>query len=117
MQMETEFHLSGTVILRPAGRIDAESSASVRDSIFEIVDQGAEAIIVDLNQVDFMDSSGLSTLVSGHKLITKRQGWLCICNPNAQIRTALRLTMLDRVLPIFDSVEAALASPERPPKE
>lgn len=114
MQMETEFQTPDTAILRPAGRIDAESSTSIRDSIFEIVNQGAATVVVDLSLVDFMDSSGLSTLVSGQKLLAKRGGWLCICSPNAQIRTALRLTMLDRVLPIFDNVAAALESPDRP---
>ena len=71
--------------------------------------KGAKTIIIDLGEVEFMDSSGLSALVSGMKALRKTGSQLSICNANAQVRTAMRLTMLDRVFLVFDSVADALA--------
>jgi anti-sigma B factor antagonist len=108
MQIQTEFLSPSKAILRPTGRMDVESSPSVRQAILDLAGQGITALVVDLSQVDFMDSSGLSALVSGMKTLRKSGGRLSICNANAQIRTALRLTMLDRVFPIYENTAKAL---------
>jgi anti-anti-sigma factor len=92
--------------------MDVESSPDVRQAILELVEQGVTSLVVDLKGVDFMDSSGLSALVTGMKALQKASGAIRICHANAQIRTALRLTMLDRILPVKESVAAALDSME-----
>ena len=87
-----------------------KSSPVVRQAIMNAWNKGAKSVIIDLSEVEFMDSSGLSALVSGMKALRKTGGQLSICNANAQIRTAMRLTMLDRVFPIFDTIADALAN-------
>lgn len=96
-------------VLTPSGRMDVESSPAVRQAIMDAWNKGAKTIIIDLGEVEFMDSSGLSALVSGMKALRKTGSQLSICNANAQVRTAMRLTMLDRVFLVFDSVADALA--------
>lgn len=109
MRIKTKLLSPIQAILTPNGRMDIESSPVVQLAIMDAWNKGAKSIIIDLSEVDFMDSSGLSALVSGMKTLRKTGGRLCICNANAQIRTAMRLTMLDRVFPIFDTLEEALA--------
>jgi anti-anti-sigma factor len=67
-----------------------------------------KVIVIDLAQVDFIDSSGLSALVSGMKAVRKGGGSISLSRPRSQALTALRLTLLDRVFPIFPSIEEAL---------
>ena len=92
---------------RPVGRMDIESSAAIRQVLLDIAAKDIKAVVVDLSGVQFMDSSGLSVLVSGMKALRKNGGMLGICYANPQIRTALRLTMLDRVFPVHENVEKA----------
>jgi anti-anti-sigma factor len=111
MKIQTEPISSSQVVIRPSGRMDVESSPEVRQAILEQAVPGVESVVIDLQSVDFMDSSGLSALVSGMKALKKNGGRLAICNTNPQVRTALRLTMLERVIPAYDSVEQALKEP------
>ena len=114
MQIQTEYLNETTAVIRPAGRMDVEASPDVRQALLDLAEKGATGVIVDLKDVDFMDSSGLSALVTGMKALQKKNGAIRICNTNAQIQTALRLTMLDRILPIYPSVEEAFASLHSP---
>jgi anti-sigma B factor antagonist len=110
MRIKIDLPSPTQAVLTPNGRMDVESSPVVRQAILNAWNKGAKSIIIDLSEVDFMDSSGLSALVSGMKALRKTGGKLMICNANAQIRTAMRLTMLDRVFPIFDTIEEALSN-------
>ena len=108
MQIKIEQLNKDKAVLQPIGRMDIESSPTMRQAILDMVEQNIRTVVIDLSQVEFMDSSGLSALVSGMKALRRIDGKLNLCNANAQIRTALRLTMLDRVLPAFDSIDQAL---------
>jgi len=99
---------AGRVVLRPTGKVDAESASDLRAQLQTITLENPEIVIVDLSEVDFLDSSGLSALVSGLKGLRISGGELRLSGPRPQALTALRLTMLHRVFPIFDDVEAAL---------
>ena len=108
MNIDVEHPQSGQVVVRPHGRVDADSAQDLKEKLHEIAQAGAEYVVVDLKSVDFIDSSGLSALVSGLKALRKHGGVLNLSQPQTQALTALRLTMLDRVFPIFLSVEEAL---------
>jgi anti-sigma B factor antagonist len=108
MKIELEHPSSEQVIVRPMGRIDVESAPALRDSLKQIADTSPKLIVVDLDGVEFIDSSGLSALVSGLKATRQGGGSICLSRPHPQALTALRLTLLDRVFPIFPSVEEAL---------
>ena len=112
MQIKSERISPLQAIIHPAGRMDVESSPIVRQAILDFVDSGVKYVVVDLLQVEFMDSSGLSALVSGMKALRRSGGLLTVCQANAQIRTALRLTMLDRVFPIYETAQAAFEAAE-----
>lgn len=108
MKIELEHPSSDRVVVRPMGRVDVESASALRDSLKQIADSSPAIVVVDLERVDFIDSSGLSALVSGLKATRQAGGLICLSRPHPQALTALRLTLLDRVFPIFPSVEEAL---------
>jgi anti-anti-sigma factor len=108
MNIEMEKRESGQVIVYPQGRLDARTALTFKGKLHEIADGRPAVVIVDLAQVSFIDSSGLSALVSGMKAVRQNGGMLNLSSPRQQALTALRLTLLDRVFPIFPSLEAAL---------
>ncbi|WBB50899.1 STAS domain-containing protein [Verrucosispora sp. WMMA2044] len=68
----------------------------------------AGTVVVDLTQVQVIDSLGLGMLVRAHRDVRERGGRLCLAAPSRFIRTVLHTMKLDGVFPIFDSLDAAL---------
>ena len=114
MKIETELRPGNRAVVRPIGQVDADSASDLKAALKQAADGGADNIAVDLEQVNFIDSSGLSALVSGLKLLRQKGGTLSLSRPRPQAMTALRLTMLDRVFGIFPSVEEALQKMDTP---
>lgn len=108
MKIEAERTARGGVVLRPNGQLDADHAPALKERIRQAADQGALWVVVDLAAVEFVDSSGLSALVSGMKSLRAKGGTLCLSAPRPQALTALRLTMLDRVFAIYTSVDEAM---------
>lgn len=112
MKIEIERPREKKIVVIPHGRVDVQTAPALKKQLRDLVDADGLTIIVDLNQVDFIDSSGLSALVSGLKSLREREGTLHVCQPNPQARTALRLTLLDRVFSIFPTLDQALEEGE-----
>jgi len=108
MNIEVEYFDNNHVIVTPIGRLDIETASELRERLKQLASDGPSLIVVDLQSVDFIDSSGLSALVSGMKAIRQEGGSISLSRPHPQALTALRLTLLDRVFPIFPTVEEAL---------
>ncbi|UZQ53775.1 STAS domain-containing protein [Trichothermofontia sichuanensis B231] len=88
-------------IIQPAGVLDRNMGRELRDEVTVLVNQDVPAILVDLSQVVFVDSSGLGALVSCLKLARAAQCQLAICGLNDQVKMLLELTSMDRVFKIF----------------
>lgn len=92
-------------IVKPVGVLDATQTAQLRTQIDDAMQSGASTVLVDFEQVSFMDSSGLGALVGAFKSLRARGGKLCVCSVNEQIRILFELTSMDRVFDIFPSQE------------
>ena len=91
------------------GRLDLVSASTAKRRITDTVAEGARQLVVDLDGVTFIDSSGLSSLVAALKAARQAGGDLRIARPNEQARVILQMTTLDRVLTPFPTVEEALS--------
>lgn len=114
MKIDVEKGSNSSAVVRPTGQVDADSAPELKATLKQVAEEGVKVVVVDLQGVDFIDSSGLSALVSGLKAIRQRGGALNLCRAHTQALTALRLTMLDRVFTIYPSLEEALASGTKP---
>jgi anti-sigma B factor antagonist len=92
------------------GRFDARNAQTVKEALKQLVDGGVTHLVVNLAQVPFIDSAGLAALVSTLKLVRRVGGSVLLAEVQPQARTVFSLTMLDQVLTIHPTVEAALAS-------
>lgn len=89
---------SGVVVVKPAGRLNMVAAPTLRKELHAIVEAGQTRVVVDLSEVDFIDSSGLGALISGLKVARQAGGDLRIAAPTRQVTTVLELTNLNRVL-------------------
>ena len=92
------------------GALNARSAEEAKQTFRSLADQGVTQVIVDLNQVPFIDSSGLAALVSGLKTLGGEAANLKLAAPQSQARLLFELTMFDRVFEIHDTVEDAQES-------
>lgn len=100
-------------IVTVTGEVDVYTAPQLRTALEERIAAGHTALIVDLQDVGFLDSTGLGVLVGRLKAVKKVDGWLRVVCSNERILRLFGITGLDRVIPIHDSVDAALAaSPE-----
>ncbi len=96
-----------SVVVQPTGRLNMVAAPRLREQLRDLVDSGSRRLVVDLSTTDFVDSSGLGALISGLKSARQAGGDLRIAAPNAQVRSVLSLTRLDRVLTAYESAESA----------
>ncbi|BAU65825.1 anti-sigma-factor antagonist [Stanieria sp. NIES-3757] len=92
-------------IIEPTGILDGTKAQEFRQKINESIESGADIILVDFNNVTFMDSSGLGALVLSLKSVRAAGAKLFLCSINEQIRMLFELTSMDRVFEIFPSRE------------
>lgn len=109
MDVTVEPRSDGVAVVRLVGRLDLASSEAVKQQLVQAVGDGHRRLVVDLDGVDFLDSSGLGALIGGLKVARVARGNLRIARPNDQVRLVLELTTLDRVLQPYATVEEALA--------
>ena len=112
MSFEASVRHSGDVaIIDLAGRIVLnDGSATMREAIAKLRDEGAGKILLNLAEVSFMDSSGLGELASAYAAVNKSGGQLKLVNIPPRIGDLLRITKLDSILSGFPSEPAALQS-------
>jgi len=107
--VDTRTHGDLTV-LDVSGEMDLSTASVLRDRIVELVEQGVRHLSVNLEGVGFLDSSGLSALVSGLKRMQEAGGRLSLVCSNEQTLKVFTVTGLDRVFTIHASVADASGS-------
>jgi anti-sigma B factor antagonist len=99
----------GWQVLRLAGEIDVASAPGLRDRLVSLSTNGNAAVVVDLSHVTFIDSMGLSALVSGMKRARAHGGDLRLAGPTEHVAKVLSITRLDRAFVVGDTVDDAVA--------
>jgi anti-sigma B factor antagonist len=112
MEISTKSVSSTVNIVSFNGALNARSAEEAKQTFRGLIEQGVNQVIVDLQEVPFIDSSGLAALVSGLKTLGGESANLKLAAPQSQARLLFELTMFDRVFEIHDSVEDALNSLE-----
>src|SRR5881628_680742 len=98
-------------VLAVRGEIDVYTAPRLRQAIVDLVDAGSTSIVVDMEKVDFLDSTGLGVLVEGLKRVRTRGGDLSIVVTQDKILKIFEITGLNKAFPIYGSLEDALKEP------
>ncbi|MFI5065173.1 MAG: STAS domain-containing protein [Streptosporangiales bacterium] len=99
----------GCAIVAVAGEVDIATVALLREHLFELAASG-RALVVDLDQVGFIDSAGLAALVGAARRAAAHGASLQAVCARPQIRQLFRLTGLDRQVPLARTLDGALES-------
>jgi anti-sigma B factor antagonist len=102
--------VEGTTIVVVGGEIDVYTAPKLRDKITELVAEGVYSIIIDMEGVEFLDSTGLGVLVGGLKKVRAHDGSLELICTQDRLLKIFRITGLAKVFVIHDSADGALAA-------
>lgn len=101
--------VEGTTVVAVGGEIDVYTAPKLRDKITELVGNGSYDLVIDLEGVEFLDSTGLGVLVGGLKKVRAHDGSLRLVCPQDRLLKIFRITGLAKVFDIHASSAEALS--------
>ena len=102
-------NVNGAAIVALTGDVDLQTSPAVRQQLLESLEQ-YKRIVVDLSAVNYIDSSGVASLVEAFQVSRKKGTVFALASVSSAAMRVLSLARLDKVFSIHPSVEAALAA-------
>jgi anti-sigma B factor antagonist len=103
--------VDGVVVLELSGRITlGEGSVQIRDAIRELIGKGQKSILLDMGNVNYIDSSGLGELVSAYTSAKNQNATLKLLKLTKKVHDLLQLTKLYTVFDIYDDEAHAVTS-------
>ncbi len=102
--------VSGRTIVAVGGEIDVYTAPKLRDKITELVAEGHHELVIDMENVDFLDSTGLGVLVGGLKKVRAHDGSMELICSQDRLLKIFRITGLAKVFTIHESESAALGA-------
>jgi anti-sigma B factor antagonist len=99
-----------THVIELGGEVDLYTAPEFKERMVELIETGKKRIVVDLSKATFIDSTTLGVLVGGVKRLRPAGGSLALVCTDENITKIFEITGLDRVFPIHESREDALAA-------
>jgi anti-sigma B factor antagonist len=96
-------------VIRLGGELDLYNADAVREALFTACNGGPPRVVVDLSEVEFMDSTALGVLIEARTKLPNRKAFL-LAAPGLETRRALHISGLDRHFSVHESVDEALAA-------
>jgi anti-sigma B factor antagonist len=109
LTLETRDEGDRTVVA-VGGEIDVYTAPKLREQLVDLVNDGRYHLVVDMEAVEFLDSTGLGVLVGGLKRVRAHDGSLRLVCTQERILKIFRITGLTKVFPIHESVSEAVAA-------
>jgi anti-sigma B factor antagonist len=100
-------HFGSRTVIVVGGDLDVLTAPQLRDRLIQVVEAGRRFLFVDLSDCQFIDSSGLSALVTGHKRVNSVGGQLDLVCPPGNVRRLIEVVALDQVFTIHDHLAGA----------
>jgi len=99
----------GAHIISVRGEIHVQTAPRFAQRLNAAIDSGKTHVVLDLSAVEFIDSTGLSVLLNGLRLVTQRQGALALVLTNPTVLRLFQITSLVETFDIFDNRAEAIA--------
>src|SRR3954471_4936690 len=93
------------------GELDLDTAPQLRGPLLETIESGPAGVLIDLSECEFIDSTGLATLVAAWKAMNERDGQgesLVLCCPDEQVERLFKLTGLDDAISILPGRDEAI---------
>ncbi len=99
-----------THVIELGGEVDLYTAPEFKERMVQVIEDGKKQVVVDLSSATFIDSTTLGVLVGGVKRLRPSGGTLSLVCSDQNIVKIFEITGLDRVFPIHETREQALAS-------
>ena len=110
MQLRTEVsEIAGWTVVNVYGELDVATSPELRELLVKLVGDGANRLVLNLDGVDFLDSTGLGTIISVLKRARTHGGDLRLVCSQARITRLFEITGLDKAVPLLPTLDMAVA--------
>ena len=106
-------HNGDAIVYRLRGSLDLATAPSVRAALLEAANEGKHDIIVDLSQLEFLDSTGLGALIGAHRRALEHNGRVRLIVGEGPIQRLLTITGLMRTFAVYGTLDAALNDRDR----
>ncbi|HOJ29620.1 MAG: STAS domain-containing protein [Spirochaetes bacterium] len=107
--MEIEFKDIGEhKVISISGEVDLYNVSELKKALFSVTDGSYSSVVVDLKDVNYMDSSGIGALVAGQKKMRAHNGKFALMNIHDDVLNILKLATLDKFFTIYESEEDLL---------
>lgn len=100
----------GAVVVHLVGELDLYNAPEVRSTLLELAAEQPERLVIDLAEVDFVDSTALGVLIEARTKLENRRSFL-LAAPGLETHRALQISGLDQHLSVHETVDDALDSP------
>jgi len=108
--VNTEPQDGGVRVLSVAGELDAATAPQLSEAMDAVIDSDSPAILLDLSDCSFIDSTGLGVVVSGRSRVLEQGRRFELCCAGAQAKRILEITGLDDAFGLYETRDDALAS-------
>jgi len=107
----TTRQVGDVTVIDATGRITLGEGASLfRDTVRDLATKGNKKLLVNLNDVSYIDSSGIGEMVSGFTTVTNHGGQLKLLGLSKRVKDLLQITKLYTVFEVFDDEASAVRS-------
>jgi anti-sigma B factor antagonist len=96
-------------VIKLGGELDLYNAPQMREALVDACENGVQRMIIDLSEVEFIDSTALGVLIEARSRLTNRRAFL-LAAPGLETRRALEISGLDRHFGLHDSVSEALVA-------
>lgn len=108
MSVRTEV-VDGTLVVTVAGEIDQQTGGTLREAL-EPPEDAAPRVVIDLQRVTFMDSSGINILIAVHTALAEAGGWLRLAGATPPVLRVIQLVGIDGFIECHPALQQALGS-------
>ncbi|MCP4899495.1 MAG: STAS domain-containing protein [bacterium] len=102
-------------VLTATQKLEGSTRLWARRQFDDLLECGINRLVLDFSLVEFLDSSGLGSVVVTFHRTRKAGGNLCVCGLNQSIRSVFELTLLDEVIPICDTWQEGIEAVKKQP--
>jgi anti-sigma B factor antagonist len=103
-----ERSLDALTVVTVVGDIDVFTSPRLRETLLDLIEKGQVNLVVDLAEVEFLDSTGLGVLVGVFHRLRNREGSMSLVGGNERVRRVFHVTQLDRIFTLHPTIDEAI---------
>lgn len=105
--------VENALIVHLSGELDQHSAASLRRELDRRIFEGCNNVVFDFGDLEFMDSAGIGVILGRYKNVKALGGRVSVAAAKPQVKKILCLSAIDRLIPLYETVDEALSFTRR----